>query len=216
MKDDMSVMTPGDSIVKGLKVVAAYFGKSLRQVQRWAREPNFPRLSGRRFDLHQVQAWLDAKQGIPPATRSPSHQADPRQPVLPEEQGKDFWDKQGKKFQAQMRELELRQRRGELVERKEVEQLFVARIIACKAGLLSLSRALPPQLAICQSEREMEPIIARAVRDLLLVFSRPLPENIGGDGGSSGGAKWEEDSLGGPSSELRDSGQVENEPAPGP
>jgi hypothetical protein len=95
------------------------------------------------------------------------------------ESGKDFWDGQNKKFQAQRRELELRHRRGELVERKEVEQLFVARIMAVKQGLLILARALPPQLAACSSEREMEPIIHRAVRNLLEAFARPLPETIG-------------------------------------
>ncbi len=183
-KHDMSDMAPGDSIVRGLKAVAAHFGKSLRQAQRWARAPGFPRLSGRRFDLLQIQAWLDERQGIPPAVSSSSHQADPRQPVLPEEQGKDFWDKQGKKFQAQMRELELRQRRGELVERREVEAMFVDRIMAVKQGLLSLPRALPPQLEHCRDAREMEELIARSVHNLLELFSRPLPEKIGGEMGA--------------------------------
>ena len=95
---------------------------------------------------------------------------------------KDYWDMRGKKAQAQKRELDLRQRRGELVELKEVEQLFIARIMAVKQGLLNLSRGLPPQLRHCKDEREMEAIVARAVRDLLESFSRPLPENIAGGG----------------------------------
>ena len=72
--------------------------------------------------------------------------------------------------------MDLRQRRGELVERQEVEQLFISRIMAVKQGLLNLPRGLPPQLIHCKEEREMEGIIARVVRELLESFSRPLPE----------------------------------------
>jgi hypothetical protein len=174
-------MTPDDTIVKGLKAVALHFGKSVRQVQRWAKEPNFPKLSGRRFDLLQIQAWLDRKDGQV-ATKPAGLLGDPRQPELTLESGKDFWDGQNKKFQAQRRELDLRQRRGELVERIEVEKLFVARIMAVKQGLLILSRSMPPQLATCANEREMEPIIYRAVHNLLEAFSRPLPETLGAGG----------------------------------
>ena len=113
---------------------------------------------------------------------------------------KDYWDMRGKKAQAQKRELDLRQRRGELVERREVEQLFIARIMAVKQGLLNLSRGLPPQLRQCRDEREMEGIIARAVRDLLESFSRPLPENLGGAGpevAESGGSPSPEPKGGG-------------------
>jgi len=93
---------------------------------------------------------------------------------------KDYWDMRGKKAQAQERELNLRRKQRELVARAEVEQLFIARIMAVKQGLLNFSRGLPPQLIHCKEEREMEVVIARAVRDLLESFSRPLPETIGG------------------------------------
>jgi hypothetical protein len=146
-----------------------------------------PRLSKRRFDRQQIQAWLDRKDGQA-AKPAATLLGDPRQPELTLESGKDFWDGQNKKFQAQRRELDLRQRRGELVERSEVEQLFVARIMAVKQGLLILSRALPPQLATCSHEREMEPIIYRAVHNLLEAFARPLPESLvaGGGAGDAG------------------------------
>lgn len=142
-----------------------------------------PRLSKRRFDRQQIQTWLDRKDGqAPPAIVL---MGDHFQPTLPVQSGKDFWDAQNKKFQAQRRELDLKKRRGELVERREVDQLFVARIMAVKQGLLILPRALPPQLATCSHEREMEPIIRRAVQDLLETFARPLPENLGA-GGNAG------------------------------
>ena len=169
-------MASGDTIVRGTVAVAMHFGVSRRTVQRWVKDPSFPKLSGRRFDLVQIQTWWDQRDGqtSTPLARGPT----PKQPELTVESGKDFWDGQGKKYQAQLRELELRQRRGELVERKEVEQLFVARIMAVKQGLLILAKALPPQLATCRTEREMEPIITRAIRALLEAFARPLPETL--------------------------------------
>jgi hypothetical protein len=165
-----------DSIVQGLEAVAQHFGKSTRQVRRWI-AAGMPRLSGKRFDVLQIQDWLDRRQGLE-APGARARGGDPRQWNLPEESGKDFWDKEAKKWQARHRELEFKKRQGELVERLEVEQLFVARIMAVKQALLTLSRALPPQLATCSSEREMEPIISRAVRDILSAFARPLPESF--------------------------------------
>jgi phage terminase Nu1 subunit (DNA packaging protein) len=168
------------SIVNSMGKVAQHFGKSLRQVQRWARQ-GMPVLSGGRYDLLQVEAWRRLKKG----GRGPAVMSDPRsqgQPYLVAEGDKDYWDMRAKKAQAEQRELDLRQRRGELVERQEVEQLFISRIMAVKQGLLSLSRGLPPQLIRCKEEREMEGIIARTARDLLESFSRPLPESIGGAG----------------------------------
>lgn len=166
-------MTPGDSIVKGLKAVAAHFGVSVRTAQRWARSPDFPRLPGKRFELLQVLSWRDSKDGKTPSVRARS--GDPRQPDLPESMGKNYQEERLKRHKADLAEMEVKQRRGELVERREVEQLFVARIMAVKQGLMNLSRALPPQLIHCQEEREMEIIIIRVVRELLEEFSRPLP-----------------------------------------
>ena len=169
-----------DSIVRGLRAVADHFGRSLRTVQRWAKE-GMPRLSGKRFDLIQVQAWLDLKDGKAPVGREAS--GDSRQPGLPAvDSGKDHWDKKAKEWQAKTRELEYRKLLGELVEIREVEQLFVDRIMAVKQGLLGLSRGLPPQLAHCRDEREMEVIINGAVRHLLEMFSRSLSESLGAKG----------------------------------
>ena len=165
-----------DTIVKGKVAVADHFGVSERQVRRWGKDPDFPKLSGRRFDLLQIQAWRDRKDGQ--AAPRPAAPADPRQPLLSAQSGKDFEDARMKRARANLLELDLKQRRGELVPLQEVEKMHEARIMAVKQGLLSLSRALPPQLVVCQTEREMEPVIAKAVRNLLESFARPLPENL--------------------------------------
>jgi phage terminase Nu1 subunit (DNA packaging protein) len=173
-------MSQADSIVKGLKAVAEHFGKSLRQVQRWVRDPSFPRLSGRRFDLHQIQAWLDHRDGRPAGGKALG-EGHAQQPELPVQRGKDFEDARMKKARADLLELDLRQRRGELVERTEVEQLFVVRIMAVKQGLLNLARSLPPQLIHCLDERDMEEIIMQSVRTLLDDYSRTLPKHLKGE-----------------------------------
>jgi hypothetical protein len=107
--------------------------------------------------------------------------------MLSAQSGKDYEDARMKKARADLLEMDLRQRRGELVPLKEVEQMFVARIMAVKQGLLALSRALPPQLVICQTEREMEPVIHKAVYGLLEAFARPLPESLTSGGPVSAG-----------------------------
>lgn len=199
-------MSPEDTIVKGFVALALYFDRSTRTVRRWAQAPDFPRLSGRRFDVLQVQAWLDARQGLPatpPASRRLVEGG--RQPGLPEEDGgKDYWDRKAKEFQAKSREMEYRQRRGELVSRQEVDALHVARSLVVKQGLLSLARALPPQLIHCRDEREMEILISKSVRELLEEFSRPLPEQLGAVAGT----------LNAP--DLTNMAQVEEEEQPRP
>jgi phage terminase Nu1 subunit (DNA packaging protein) len=170
-----------DTVVKGKKAVADHFGVSPRQVLNWEKA-GMPTMEGRRYDLVAIGVWRDQKKGVMPLGRPPGHPADPRQPTLPESSGKDFEDARMKRARADLLELDLKQRRGELVPRVEVQQMFVARIMAVKQGLLSLPRALPPQLMVCQNEREMEPVISKAVRDLLEAFARPLPESIGHSG----------------------------------
>lgn len=166
-----------DSIVDSLEKVAAHFKKSLRTVQRWAYRKGMPALSGGRYDLIQIRAWLDQQQGV----RGPGRpgEQEQRQWNLPEESGKDFWDKEGKKYQALVRQLEYRTRLGELIERAEVEALFAARAMAFKTSMLGFARVLPPLLMTCPHEREMEAVIGRIAREHLENICRPLPEKFG-------------------------------------
>jgi phage terminase Nu1 subunit (DNA packaging protein) len=172
-----------ETIIRGQKAVAEHFGVADRTVRNWIKA-GMPRLSGRRFDLVQIQKWLDQRQGIEAAPLM-ARSTDPRQPDLPASRGKNFQDERLKRAKADLAELELGKIRGELMERSTVEGLFVARIMAVKQGLLSLPRSLPPQLIHCREERDMESLIARAVRDLLEGFARPLPAAIGGQNSES-------------------------------
>lgn len=171
-----------DSIVDSLEKVALHFNKSLRTVQRWVYRKGMPALSGGRYDLIQIRAWLDKHQGV----RGPGRPGlqEQKQWNLPEESGKDFWDKEGKKYQALVRQLEYRTRLGELVERNEVEALFAARAMAFKVSMLGFARALPALLTHCANEREMEAVINRVAREHLENICRPLPEKFGAQSGS--------------------------------
>jgi len=160
-----------------LEKVAGHFKKSLRTVQRWAYKNGMPSLSGGRYDLIQIRAWRDKQQGV----RGPGRpgEQEQRQWNLPEESGKDFWDKEGKKYQALVRQLEYRARLGELVERGEVEALFAARAMAFKVSMLGFARLLPPLLIYCANEREIEAVISRVAAEHLENICRPLPEKFG-------------------------------------
>ena len=165
------------TIVENLEAVAAYFGKSVRQVYRWQKMKDFPPpLSGGHYDLMQIQAWLDKRSGLRRSKSRKNNQSDTEN--IEDVEGKDFWDKENKRFQAKMRELEYLRRRGELVELADVQKFFVARILAVKQGLLSLPRSLPPLLTNLTSEREIEAVVRRMVLELLEKFSQPLPDTF--------------------------------------
>lgn len=100
--------------------------------------------------------------------------------VQDQESGSDryWWDKESKKYQARLRELDYRKRLGELIERSRVEDEFVARVHAVKKALIALERALPPDLIACRTEREMSEVIRKAVRNVLENFARSLPQDM--------------------------------------
>lgn len=164
-----------ENIAETIEEVARITGKSVRTVYRWVRA-GLPTLPDGRFDLTAVNAWRRRKQGI--ITSGQGGVAGPETEASATASGKDFWDKEGKQYQALLRKLEYEKRVGELIERKDVEDLFITRIQAVKQALLSLERSLPPELIACRSEREMMAAIHKTVRGMLEAFSRPLPESM--------------------------------------
>jgi phage terminase Nu1 subunit (DNA packaging protein) len=171
-------------ILPTLDQAALHYGKSTRTLRRWS-HAGMPVLPGNRYDLDQIDLWLERKKGAIPADGGESLAAEREEqpgasgpaPAQPG-QGKDHWDAKNKEWQAKQRELDYRKEQGELVERSKVEEVFVGRIMAVKQGLLAIPRALPPEL-VGKSEREMEEILRRAVTNLLEEYSRPLPASIG-------------------------------------
>ncbi len=168
-------MASEDTIVRGTVAVAMHFGVSRRTVQRWVKDPTFPKLSGRRFDLVQIQMWLDQKDGRPPS--SPAKDQNPRQPDLTEERGKNFQEERLKKAKADLAEMEVRQQRGELIKLAEVEQLFIARAVVYRQSVLGLE---PYILALLPEElrRQRAAEVRRRLREAVENICRPLPEKF--------------------------------------
>lgn len=169
-----------------LKETAAHYGKSVRTLRRWSRA-GMPVLPGNRYDLDQIDLWLERKRGAAPLDESESSPAEEgeqpgaSEPALPQPgQGKDHWDAKNKEWQAKQRELEYRKKYGELVERSEVERLFQTRIIVVTQRLESGPRTLAPEL-VGKDAREIEAILHKWVRDMREEYSGPLPAPIGAE-----------------------------------
>ena len=165
-----------DRIVSNINEVVAHTGKSRRTIFRWIKAgmPVLP--DGAGYDLDQIDAWIQRRDGIAAPQQQDSiaatRKSEPGAPTIND--GKDYWDCQNKKHQAKLRELEYQKRRGELIERRAVEDMLVARVHTVKAGLLTLERSLPPQLVHCKSEREMAGAIRKAIRGLLEGYAKPI------------------------------------------
>lgn len=161
------------TVVKGKRLVAEHFAVTTRTVLNWEKQ-GMPRRADRTYDLVEIAKW---REGLitHPQPAAPGG-ADPRQPILTEQRGQRFQQERLLKAKAELTEMEVRQRRGELVEVREVSKMFVARILAVKQGLLGLGRLLPP-LLVDRGEREMEAIINERVRDLLENYSRQVSIN---------------------------------------
>ena len=158
-------------LVKKKVQVARHYKVTDRTVRNWIKSGMPVRKDGT-FDLDTIDQWHLERKGVlpPPSAGGELEQSQTK--------GKDFYDAENKRWQAKTRKLEYRKRRGELLEKERVVELFVARIQAVKQGLLSLERSLPPQLIACRDERAMAVVIRQAVRRLLEAYARPLPAKI--------------------------------------
>lgn len=166
-----------ETIVKVKPSVALHFGVSDRTVRRWWNDPTFPKLSGRRFDLTQIQTWLDAKDGRAPAV--PGRLGDARQPDLPAQRGKDYQEERFKRIKADREELALRRDRGELIEVAGLEALLAPRAMAYRQGMISFEQLLAPKLAAAlglppESMRVMNAVIHEVAHEVLSNVLRAL------------------------------------------
>lgn len=174
-----------DGIISTVEELGKHFGKSDRTIRRWI-AAGMPVLSDGRFDLPQVAAWRKRKKGVSESRGDEkvfsqlgnNAEASGEHSPGTTEEDKDYWDKQSKKMQALHRQMMLRKAQGELIERKSVEDMFIARILEVKSLLLGFERLLPPELVLCRTDREMSMVIRKFTRRALSQFSRPLPESM--------------------------------------
>lgn len=111
------------------KEVAEFFGKSAATVALWAREG----MPGRRgeWDLSAIQRWLEGRR-----EETKSEGEGPRSPEL---ERKRKWD-------ADRAEMEVREKRGELISRPEAERIWAARILAMKRQIRTQGKRLAASL----------------------------------------------------------------------
>jgi len=75
-----------------------------------------------------------------------------------------------RRIKREREELKLRQERGELIERTEVERMLAQRVTVLKRRLLALADQLPPQLEGLEP-RQMKAIIKQRVEDMILEYA---------------------------------------------
>jgi len=77
-----------------------------------------------------------------------------------------------KTTKAQLLELELKIKQGELIERDSIEKERILRILTVKRALLGLGRTLAPQLATIKNPRKIQSRIDKEVRTIIEKFAK--------------------------------------------
>jgi len=139
-----------------------------RTITNWIRA-GLPQRDDGCFDTAQTDLWVNRKRGIlPPAAAGLEPGA------AATDKGKDFYDRENKRWQAKLKRLDFERRQGELIERAQLERERVARVVALKQALLTIPRSMAPILAATTEPREVERILERAISRAIERFSRPL------------------------------------------
>jgi len=144
--------------LKGLRKeeIAAYFGVHWRTVLLWVKAGCPASRDARkrwRFDLAEVLPWTEAQQ----KTFRPGRPAEKRDSQA------DEWRRRAEQAKAELAELDLAEKRGQLVDAVDVEAGRVKRIIAVKEALGRLVRGVPAEVRDQVDER---------VQEILREFSR--------------------------------------------
>jgi phage terminase Nu1 subunit (DNA packaging protein) len=140
------------TVVKTIEEVARVMNVSYRTVQRWKKD-GMPVGEDGYYDLEEIKAWHDEKEGITPAS-----------------EGKFYWEERIRKCKAELLELELKKVTGELLPKDEVESGRAARILAVKRAFLALPTRMAPKLAMKES-REIEVLLSEAIGEIIDEFA---------------------------------------------
>jgi hypothetical protein len=140
-----------ESVVVGVRIVAAVYGVSVRAVQQWVNENGMPKCAGRdQYDLSAIRAWRE--KNIRAEFSADTKDLERFNKAAADE----------KEHKAKLREMELRSRQGELLERVEVDRLGVEKCIAVKTSLMALPITLAKALEGV-SDDKIEKVIVEEV-----------------------------------------------------
>ena len=146
-----------------------------------------------RFDPGEVQAWVETKKKEKLAKSRPSMdmrhnnqhdlkrekvEAGKKDPVGLDHEPLDIederdWSNLYRKMKALKETIVVRQLQGEVVNRREVEEMFADRARSVKQTIMSLGRRLAPRL-VGMNAREIETEITKETRKICQDYSRPI------------------------------------------
>lgn len=136
-------------IVQTQAEVAKAFGVKKRTIEYWV-ENGMPRQEDGTYSLLDIAGW----------------RATPKEEPKPKED--DEWQNKYREYKARLAELNLAEKRGELISREEVDAANVAKVLAVKRALLAIPKQIAPSLA----GREAREIQARLTARLEEVIAR--------------------------------------------
>lgn len=162
-----------DHVVTRMEDVAAHFGKVRRTVINWTkRNPAMPK-AVHGYDLIEIGTWalkegLIQDSGLIPGNVAPSGDGEDPDDTGPNRQ---YYEKEIKRLDAELKDLKLAEVKGELLKRPEVAGEFADRAREVSKGLDYLENALPPLLE-GKSQGEMRNEIRKQTRSLRNQYAR--------------------------------------------
>jgi hypothetical protein len=157
------------------KELAAVLGISVQRVNELGRKGKIAREPDGKWNLVKVHAQLKANLDSSQVTKSLGQKRG-----QPDPEGAPSSNTDGTYLEAQCRhewlrvekeEMELRRRRGELLELDEVEMVWSGIMSTIQTRILGASGKLGPRVAAVTDARECSAIIDRELREILTVLS---------------------------------------------
>ena len=144
-------------ILDNQEQAADAFQITARTIRDWKKK-GMPMTPDGRYDPVEIERWrfryfeLKEKEDIPP------------------EETKEHWEKEWKKAKAQLAEIDLRIRKGELLEIDVVENGRVNRILTIKTELLSLPNHVAPSL-VGLTVKQVKNLLEARINECIRTFS---------------------------------------------
>lgn len=168
---------PADGpIVRTMREVAARMEVGVRTVAYWKTE-GMPGEEGH-YNVNDIMLWCASK-------RRGRFKNMKEAPAAFEGDGDDAetgtnWDAEYRRAKAQLAQIELDIKLGELLRRRDVEAASVKKILAVKQALLGLPNQLAPQLA-GQDAATIASLLDQRLRQIIADFAGESPETLGGE-----------------------------------
>jgi phage terminase Nu1 subunit (DNA packaging protein) len=145
------LLPPG--IVRTQREVAKALKISNRTIESWVAN-GMPKTEEGDYDLIEIKAWRDSR--------------NEKKPTSSEKEKSDI---EYRKLRNELIKIELKKRRGELIEKDKVIERWLERIKIFKKALLFIPRSCAPLVAGLEA-REAEHILKNCVTDILKELSR--------------------------------------------